>query len=157
MADVITLSVIKADVGGYVGHSTVHPALLEAAREQVSQAIERKLLIDGYVTHCGDDLQLIMTHQKGVDNAEIHKFAWDVFVACTEIAKRLKLYGAGQDLLSDAFAGTVRGMGPGVAEMAFEERQSEPVVVFMADKTRLVHGTCHCSRSTPIPSILPGS
>jgi fructose 1,6-bisphosphate aldolase/phosphatase len=135
MADVITLSVIKADVGGYVGHSTVHPALLEAAREQVSQAIERKLLIDGYVTHCGDDLQLIMTHQKGVDNAEIHKFAWDVFVACTEIAKRLKLYGAGQDLLSDAFAGTVRGMGPGVAEMAFEERQSEPVVVFMADKT----------------------
>ena len=135
MADLITLSVIKADVGGYVGHSTVHPALLEAAREQVTQAIERKLLIDGYVTHCGDDLQLIMTHQKGVDNAEIHKFAWDVFVACTEIAKRLKLYGAGQDLLSDAFAGTVRGMGPGVAEMAFKERQSEPVVVFMADKT----------------------
>ena len=135
MVDLITLSVIKADVGGYVGHSTVHPALLEAAREQVSQAIERKLLIDGYVTHCGDDLQLIMTHQKGVDNGEIHKFAWDVFVACTEIAKRLKLYGAGQDLLSDAFAGTVRGMGPGVAEMAFEERQSEPVVVFMADKT----------------------
>ena len=26
-------------------------------------------------------------------------------------------------------------MGPGVAEMAFEERKSEPVVVFMADKT----------------------
>ena len=64
MADLITLSVIKADVGGYVGHSTVHPALLDAAREQVSQAIERKLLIDGYVTHCGDDLQLIMTHPR---------------------------------------------------------------------------------------------
>jgi fructose 1,6-bisphosphate aldolase/phosphatase len=135
MANLITLSVIKADVGGYVGHSAVHSELIDAARERVSQAIERKLLIDGHVAHCGDDLELIMTHGKGVDNAEIHKFAWDVFVACTEIAKRLKLYGAGQDLLSDAFAGTVRGMGPGVAEMVFDERPSEPVVVFMADKT----------------------
>jgi fructose 1,6-bisphosphatase len=31
-----------------VGHSSVHPALLDGAREHVSQAIERKLLIDGY-------------------------------------------------------------------------------------------------------------
>jgi fructose 1,6-bisphosphate aldolase/phosphatase len=135
MADLITLSVIKADVGGYVGHTSVHPDLLDAARERVSQAVERNLLIDGYVTHCGDDLELIMTHRKGVDSAEIHKFAWDVFLAGTEIAKRLKLYGAGQDLLSDAFSGNVRGLGPGVAEMAFEERPSEPVIVFMADKT----------------------
>lgn len=135
MSEAITFSVIKADVGGYVGHSTVHPELLEAARTRVTEAIDGELLIDGHVTNCGDDLELIMTHQKGVDDAEIHKFAWDVFVACTEIAKRLKLYGAGQDLLSDAFAGTVRGMGPGVAEMEFKERSSEPVVVFMADKT----------------------
>jgi fructose 1,6-bisphosphate aldolase/phosphatase len=55
MANLITLSVIKADVGGYVGHSAVHPELIDAARERVSQAIERKLLIDGHVTHCGDD------------------------------------------------------------------------------------------------------
>jgi fructose 1,6-bisphosphate aldolase/phosphatase len=53
------------------------------------------------------------------------------------MAERLKLYGADQDLLSDAFAGTVREMGPGVAETAFEERPSEPVVVFMADKTSM--------------------
>ena len=135
MSEAITLSVIKADVGGYVGHSTVHPELLEAARARIAEAIRQKLLVDGYVTHCGDDLELIMTHRKGVDDAEIHKFAWDAFVSCTEIAKRLKLYGAGQDLLSDAFAGTVRGMGPGVAEMDFVERPSEPVVVFLADKT----------------------
>src|SRR3974377_1001418 len=135
MAKLITLSVIKADLGGYVGHYAVHPELIDAGPARVSRAIEKKLLIDGHITHCGYDLELIMTHGEGVDNAEIHKFAWDVFVACTEIAKRLKLYGAGQDLLSDAFAGTVRGMGPGVAEMVFHERPSEPVVVFMADKT----------------------
>lgn len=45
------------------------------------------------------------------------------------------MYGAGQDLLADAFSGNVKGMGPGVAEMEFEERKSEPVVIFFADKT----------------------
>ncbi len=38
-------------------------------------------------------------------------------------------------MLADAFSGNVRGMGPGVAEMEFVERTSEPVLVFMADKT----------------------
>jgi fructose 1,6-bisphosphate aldolase/phosphatase len=135
MADLLTLSVIKADVGGFVGHSSVHPALLETARERTAQATESGLLLDAYVTNCGDDLQLIMTHRKGVDATDIHQFAWDTFVACTETAKSLKLYGAGQDLLSDTFAGNVTGMGPGVAEMEFEERPAETVVVFMADKT----------------------
>ncbi|HZD03618.1 MAG TPA: fructose 1,6-bisphosphatase, partial [Longimicrobiales bacterium] len=49
--------------------------------------------------------------------------------------KRLGMYGAGQDLLSDAFSGNLRGMGPGYAEIEFEERVSEPVIVFLADKT----------------------
>jgi len=51
------------------------------------------------------------------------------------VAKDLHLYGAGQDLPSDAFSGNVRGQGPGVAEMEFVERKSEPALVFMADKT----------------------
>jgi len=43
--------------------------------------------------------------------------------------------GAGQDLLKDAFSGNVRGMGPAVAEMEFEERDNEPFLFFAADKT----------------------
>ncbi|GAI27548.1 unnamed protein product, partial [marine sediment metagenome] len=66
---------------------------------------------------------------------KIHKLAWDTFIEGTEVAKKLKLYGAGQDLLSDAFSGNVKGMGPGVAEMEIEERKSEPIIIFMADKT----------------------
>ena len=132
MGEKLTLSVIKADVGGYVGHSSVHPKLLEKAGECLG---ESKFLVDYHVTHVGDDINLIMTHRKGVDNAEVHQLAWDTFLACTEAAKELKLYGAGQDLLSDAFSGNIKGMGPGVAEMEFEERGSEPVIVFMADKT----------------------
>ena len=34
----ITLSVIKADVGGFVGHSSFHPALLDTAKEKLSNA-----------------------------------------------------------------------------------------------------------------------
>ena len=131
----ITLSVIKADVGGYVGHSESHPAVLAKAEECLAKVKQSGLLIDYHVTKCGDDLQLIMTHQQGEENERIHKLAWDTFVAGTEVAKSLKLYGAGQDLLADAFSGNIKGMGPGVAEMEFEERKAEPVIVFMADKT----------------------
>jgi fructose 1,6-bisphosphate aldolase/phosphatase len=131
----VTLSVIKADVGGYVGHSESHPAVLAKAEECLAKVKQSGLLIDYHVTKCGDDLNLIMTHQQGEESEKIHRLAWDTFVAGTEVAKSLKLYGAGQDLLSDAFSGNVKGMGPGVAEMEFEERKAEPVIVFMADKT----------------------
>jgi fructose 1,6-bisphosphate aldolase/phosphatase len=131
----VTLSVIKADVGGYVGHSESHPDILARARELLDKAHKQGLLIDFYVTKCGDDLQLIMTHQRGEEDGKIHKLAWDTFVDCTEVAKSLKLYGAGQDLLADACTGTIKGLGPGVAEMEFEERAAETIIIFMADKT----------------------
>ncbi len=131
----VTISIIKADVGGYVGHSDSHPDLLVEAEKHLSRARTSGLLLDYHVSKCGDDLELIMTHQRGVDSQEIHGMAWDTFVACTKLAQKMKLYGAGQDLLSDAFSGNVKGMGPGVAEMEIEERISEPVIIFMADKT----------------------
>ena len=131
----ITLSVIKADIGGYVGHSSMHPDLEAKGNECLAKAKKEGTLIDYHVTKCGDDLQLIMTHKLGEENDKIHKLAWDTFIDCTEIAKKLKLYGAGQDLLSDSYSGNVKGMGPGVAEMEFAERAAEPVIIYMADKT----------------------
>ena len=53
----------------------------------------------------------------------------------TAVARELKLYGAGQDMLSDTFSGNIKGMGPGVAEMEFKERPSDPVIIFCCDKT----------------------
>ncbi|MBN1170247.1 fructose 1,6-bisphosphatase [Candidatus Micrarchaeota archaeon] len=129
-----TLSIIKADIGGYPGHCSVHPDLIKLANEKL-QEVKGREIIDFHVGRCGDDLDLIITHDKGVDNEKIHKIAWDVFVAGTEVAKKLKLYGAGQDLLKDSFSGNVKGMGPGVAELEFEERKSEPVVCYLMDKT----------------------
>ncbi|MFO7839630.1 MAG: fructose-1,6-bisphosphate aldolase/phosphatase [Desulfosalsimonadaceae bacterium] len=135
MGKKITTSVIKADVGGYVGHSAMHEDLMEEAGNRLEGARHQEKIIDYHVTACGDDLELIMTHRCGTDSEEIHRLAWDIFEACSDIAHRLGLYGAGQDLLSDAFSENIRGMGPGVAEMEFEERESEPIVVFLADKT----------------------
>jgi fructose 1,6-bisphosphate aldolase/phosphatase len=131
---VLTLSIIKADTGGWVGHSSVHPDMVEAARKVVAGKVG-DLLIDGQVSWCGDDLSLIMTHEHGLEAENVHQFAWDTFLETTEIAKGLGLYGAGQDLLSDAFSGNLRGMGPGYAEIEIEERPSEPVLCFLGDKT----------------------
>jgi fructose 1,6-bisphosphate aldolase/phosphatase len=132
---ILTVSAIKADVGGYVGHSAVHPDLIDAAVQRIDPAIADGLLIDGSVNSCGDDVNLVLTHRHGVDAELVHHFAWDTFVELTELAKRLHLHGAGEDLLADAFSGTVRGAGPGVAEMEISERPSEPLIVFAADKT----------------------
>ena len=131
----ITISLIKADVGGWPGHATVHPALKETATSVLALEKTKGEIIDFKVMSVGDDLQLLMTHLRGVDSAEIHGLAWEVMCKATEKAEELKLYGAGQDLLCDAFCGNIKGMGPGVAEMEFEERAAEPVVAFMMDKT----------------------
>ena len=130
-----TLSVIKADVGSLAGHHVVHPEQLKCAEESLQKAKKSGLLHDYRVTNCGDDLELIMTHRKGEDSPQVHKLAWDTFSKAAVVAKELGLYAAGQDLLSDAFSGNLKGMGPGFTEIEFEERASEPVVVFMADKT----------------------
>ncbi|KFM20764.1 Fructose-1-6-bisphosphatase domain containing protein [Marine Group I thaumarchaeote SCGC AAA799-D07] len=129
----VTVSVIKADVGGIGGHTRPSDGLLNAVRNTVKSY--EKLLIDHYIGYCGDDSHIIMTHTKGVNNKEIHQIAWDAFMAGTEVAKQEGLYGAGQDLLRDSFSGNIKGMGPGVAEMEFEERQNEAFTVFAADKT----------------------
>jgi fructose 1,6-bisphosphate aldolase/phosphatase len=130
-----TVSVIKADIGSIAGHVVVHPDTIAAATRVLAEAKAKGILVDFYVTNAGDDLELIMTHRKGVDSPEIHEVAWNAFREAARVAKELGLYAAGQDLLSEAFSGNVRGLGPGVAEMEFFERPSEPIAVFMADKT----------------------
>jgi len=130
-----TISVIKCDVGSLVGHHIVPEPLLEIGKKTLERAQERGIINSFYVFNAGDDLELLMVHEKGERNRGIHALAWDTFQEAAEKAKDLKLYGAGQDLLKTAFSGNVRGMGPGVAEMEIEERSSDPIVVFAADKT----------------------
>lgn len=131
----VTVSVIKADVGSVVGHSRPHPDMMKAAKDILADAQKQGVIEDFYVTRVGDDINLFMSHYKGEGNKDVHGAAWECFQKAAKIAKSMKLYAAGQDILTDAFSGNVKGAGPGSAEMSFVERGSEPMLFFMADKT----------------------
>ncbi len=109
--------------------------MLQVAKDILTDKQKQGIIEDFYVTRVGDDINLFMTHYKGENNKDVHGAAWDCFQAATKIAKSMKLYAAGQDILTDAFSGNVKGAGPGSAEMTFTERGSEPMLFFMADKT----------------------
>ena len=130
----VTLSAFKADIGSIGGHIRPSDTLVERVWEYC-HGQGKDILIDAQVSYTGDDIAILCTHQEGVAGERVHKLAWEAFVAGTELAKEEGLYGAGQDLLKDSFAGNVKGMGPAVAEMEFEERPAEPFLFFAADKT----------------------
>jgi fructose 1,6-bisphosphate aldolase/phosphatase len=135
----ITVSLIKADVGSIGGHTKPSERMMSAVKEDVQEAQRRGLLIDGLVSHTGDDIAILMTHTNGEGNTDVHQFAWDAFLKATEVAKEYGLYGAGQDLLVDAPSGNIRGAGPAVAEIEFDHtltdyRPAESFMVLAADK-----------------------
>ena len=131
----VTISIIKCDVGSLAGHYIVPQPLFNVAEKNLQSAAEKGVINNFYVFNAGDDLELLMVHEKGEQDKDIHKLAWDTFKEAADKARQMKLYAAGQDLLKTAFSGNVRGMGPGVAELEIEERASDPIVVFAADKT----------------------
>lgn len=131
----ITVTVIKADVGSIGGHTRPSDELLKSVEVFVAKNGKKAGVIDTYIGYTGDDIHILMSHTKGVGDRAIHKLAWDAFNEGAKIAKGQGLYGAGQDLLKDSFSGNVKGLGPGVAELEFEERPNEAFVMFTMDKT----------------------
>lgn len=129
-----TISVIKADIGSIGGHITPSVDVVETVKHYVIEH-SNKLLFDHRIHFTGDDIAILMTHGRGVGDPDIHKLAWQALMAGADQAKAQGLYGAGQDLLKDAFSGNVKGMGPAVAELCFDERPNEPFLFFAADKT----------------------
>ncbi|MCL4335831.1 MAG: fructose-1,6-bisphosphatase [Candidatus Thermoplasmatota archaeon] len=129
-----TISHIKADIGSLPGHTTVFDPVINEVKNFIKEKSE-SILTDSFVSHVGDDIQITMIHNRGIDDFEVHQLAWDAFKAGTEVAKKFGLYGAGQDLLKDSFSGNIKGMGPGVAEMEITPRKSEPFIIYMMDKT----------------------
>ena len=135
----MTLSVIKADVGSIGGHTKPSPEMMQVVRAELDNAIRTGLIIDGTITHTGDDIAMIMSHRNGVGATAVHiDLAWKAFMAATGVAREQGNYGAGQDLLVDAPSGNVRGAGPAVAEIEFDVfpsyRPAESFAVFAADK-----------------------
>lgn len=135
----LTLSILKADVGSIGGHTQPSDKMLEIAKQEVDDAIKSKLIFDGFVSHTGDDIALLLSHQHGENNPKVHQFAWQIFLKITEEAKKNGFYGAGQDLLVSAPSFNIRGAGPAVAELDISyqegpERPAEAFLMFAADK-----------------------
>lgn len=138
-----TISVIGAGVGSFPGFSRAHSRLLEEAAKRLREQ-EGKQLVDSFVSRCGDGLELVMTHTKGAGDDQVHDLARDVLRACAEIATGLRLHGRDRTPV------------PGVAEMEFEERKSEPVLLFMAAGARAGAWNYHLYRTFADPFTTPG-
>ena len=138
----ITMSILKADVGSVGGHTKPTDKMMDAVRSDAEAAVAKGLLLDTFVSHTGDDIAILMSHQRGPDDVDVHQFAWNAFLNATAIAQEYGLYGAGQDLLVDAPSGNIRGAGPAVAEIEFDHepgntnkvRPAESFMMLAADK-----------------------
>lgn len=135
----LTISAIKADVGSIGGHTSPTSDMIDVVKKELQKKIKSGLLIDGIVTHTGDDIAITMTHTHGNNDTKVHQFAWDCFELATKHAQASGLYAAGQDLIATAPSGNIRGAGPGVAEINFKHvlkdpRKAESFMVFTADK-----------------------
>lgn len=94
-----TLSDIKADAGGKVGHTVVPSYFIPVAEASLQAAKESGLIDDYKVFYAGDDLHLLITHNHGIDSSIVHTLAWETFMRIIWVAKSLedKWYGLGQD------------------------------------------------------------
>lgn len=131
----LTLTVIKCDCGSIGGHTAPTPEMINKV---ISIMSNFDWVIDLVVTHTGDDIAIIITHQLGANSATVHKACRSAFEAASKIAADQGLYGAGQDLHPASPSGNVRGTGPGVAEAEFpflpKHRPAESIAIISADK-----------------------
>jgi len=67
--------------------------MMKKAQDCLAAAKAKGTLEDFFVARCGDDIDLIMTPRDGVNHPPVHKLAWDTFLACTAVAKSMKLWG----------------------------------------------------------------
>ena len=129
-----TLTLGKADIGSIGGHIKPGARLIGIVTSFMRRSAG-PLVKDFFVSHTGDDIAILITHTRGVEDSKIHKLIWDAFTAGAMDARKQGLYGAGQDLLKDSFSGNIKGLGPAICEMEIEERPNEPFLMFAADKT----------------------
>ena len=133
----VTVSVIKADIGGYVGHSASHPDILDLGREELDEGQAAR------PAHRLPRQPLRRRHVPDHDpragreqRREVHKLAWDTFIdrhggRQEAEAVRRRPGPARRRLLRQHPRRGPRLGRDGDRGAAL----SEPIIVFMADKT----------------------
>ncbi len=103
-----TVSDIKADAGGKVGHTSPPAHFGPVAEASLREAAETGLILGtSKFLAAGDDGHLVMTHAKGADDNAVHLFAFRTFFRQVWVAEVLgyKWYGLGQDLVGKGSSG----------------------------------------------------
>jgi fructose 1,6-bisphosphate aldolase/phosphatase len=103
-----TVSDIKADAGGQVGHTSPPRHFSAVAQASLREAAETGLIMGtAKFIAVGDDGHLLMTHTRGADDNTVHLFAFRTFFRQVWMAQVLgyKWYGLGQDLVGQASSG----------------------------------------------------
>ncbi|MCK4410737.1 fructose 1,6-bisphosphatase, partial [Candidatus Bipolaricaulota bacterium] len=97
----VTLTAIKADIGSIGGHLVPSTDVIARVEEFIAKR-GKDLICDHFTGHTGDDIAVLITHERGPGDEDVHRLVWEAFKSGTEVAKSQGLYGAGQDLLKDA-------------------------------------------------------
>jgi fructose 1,6-bisphosphate aldolase/phosphatase len=103
-----TVSDIKADAGGKLGHTSPPAHFAPVAEASLREAAETGLILGtSKFLAAGDDGHLVMTHIRGADDNAVHLFAFRTFFRQVWVAEVLgyKWYGLGQDLVGKGTAG----------------------------------------------------
>jgi fructose 1,6-bisphosphate aldolase/phosphatase len=95
-----TLSDIKADAGGKVGHTSPTTLFEHVGRASLAEAREAGAIRDARVFAVGDDVHLLMSHRHGVDANQVHLLAFRTFWRMVWVTELIgyKPYGLAQDL-----------------------------------------------------------
>ena len=103
-----TVSDIKADAGGKVGHTAPPAHFAPVAEASLREAKEAGLIFNtSAFLAVGDDGHLLMTHARGADDNAVHLWAYRTFFRQVWVAEVLgyKWYGLGQDLVGPGSSG----------------------------------------------------
>ncbi len=88
------------------------------------------------MNQAGNSLAILMTHSQGENNVPVHELVWTAFRDAIGVAKEQGLDVPNPRWGNDPFSGNIRSMGSAVAEMQFDERESESFLLFAADQTQ---------------------
>lgn len=96
----LVVSDIKADGGGKLGHTAPPTLFASVARASLEEAKNEGAIFDFEVFAVGDDLHLLMLHDRGADANAIHLLAFRTFWRAVWVTQLLqyKPYGLAQDL-----------------------------------------------------------
>ena len=114
-----TISVYARPVGGVCGATRVFPDILQTAAKMLKKA-EGSILYDSFVTHVADRLVLVMAHDPDIP---VNALKDEVFRAAKDMSAKKHLFS--------------NPVGPSGCGLTFAERDSEPVLLFLAGSEKM--------------------